>query len=295
MAARRPCRGRGSSSNRHGCWEQQAWCGQLGRVQQPGSSQQQQVPPAAPAGTIPIAALQQQWRVDLEHGELLLTPGALDRQLQGSGVAAATPEAVNSIKASMMGDHNPLIADALRLQESKQVVWRGAVLSLQQKLSGLVAVGEPEFTPSEIKAKDGLRQKMTATAIVRLAAGAQQPLADAEQFPLSSAKDFAARQPMEAAFLRVQVSNRAPGVFDRRKRKPAAAARAQEELQRQLLPVLYANIAALLKWQLVWQLKAEQRQHLQANGFELLQVAPTAAVVDLAPTLGLGRTLHVQE
>jgi hypothetical protein len=118
-------------------------------------------------------------------------------------------------------------------------------------------------------------------------------LADAEQFPLSSAKDFAARQPMEAAFLRVRVTNQAAEYFDPRKRKPAAAARAQRDLQENLLPVLYANIAALLKWQLVWQLKAEQRQHLQANGFELLQVAPTAAVVDLAPTLGFGRTLHV--
>jgi hypothetical protein len=261
----------------------------------PGSSsQQQQVPPAAPVGTIPIAALQQQWQVDLDAGELHLTPGALDRQLRGNGVAAATLAAVNSIKASIMGDYKALIEKARALQQSEQVVWRDAVLNLQQKLSGLAAVGEPEFTPTEPDVGKGLqRQRMAAMAVVRLAASAQQPLADAEQFPLSSAKDFAARQPMEAAFLRVRVTNQAAEYFDPRKRKPAAAARAQRDLQENLLPVLYANIAALLKWQLVWQLKAEQRQHLQANGFELLQVAPTAAVVDLAPTLGFGRTLHV--
>lgn len=58
--------------------------------------------------------------------------------------------------------------------------------------------------------------------------------------------------------------------------------------------MLYANTAALLKWQLVWQLTAGQRQHLQADGFELLQIAPTAATVELTPTWGMGRILRVQ-
>lgn len=189
-----------SSSSSHGARS-------AGWASKPGNSaqHQQQVLLSGPPGTVEVEALKRAWQPALDEGELHLTPGALG----SSGVAAPTPEVINSIKADMMGDANTLTAEAIGLQNSEQVAaWKASLATLQQNLPGLVLVGEPDFVPTEAKARGGLMQpRMSATIIIRLPAAAQQPGAAPEQFLPSNHSRFAQSQPMEAAFMKVQIKS----------------------------------------------------------------------------------------
>jgi hypothetical protein len=110
---------------------------------------------------------------------------------------------------------------------------------------------------------------------------------------------FAKQQRLDACSLHVRVSLSA-GISARdfnsmSKTQWQAYVRQQKAaLQPQLQQKLYATLAGLLKWQLLWQLRGEQRQLLEAGDFSLLQVDPSEGSwqVPADPTTGM-RWLHM--
>lgn len=278
----------------------------------PSSSNQQQllqqVPPQAgpvvhPAGgtpaTVPLADIGRLWQQWLDSGHQPLTEGSWDAFIcsqQDLASSVRETDVRNRLKEQLMGDPEPLIASAISLQKEERVNWEQSLSRLQHNLSGLVQIGKPQTkADTDHRATGHNRKEMTATASVRLPAAAQQPQATTKAFTASSSSSsLVAKQPLEAAYLQVKVK-----VKQKHEKKQAklsrskSAAEVQAGLRKEALPQLHAHTAALLQWQLQWQLPAHQRQHLEADGFELLVLPTTTASLPMAPTLGMGRILNV--
>jgi hypothetical protein len=236
---------------------------------------------------------------------------ALAKFAKLNGLADSTSQELCALKLKLMGPTNPVIVCAQGLQDNKEVDWRGEVGVLVSGLGPmLLQVRELQHVWSWVldsttngrrkpTSKDLLFLRVRASVEITLPAAQYHPHGQGSSFTRRDGSVFEREQPLTAAYMRITVAvtngkGHKQAQRDQLKRDPQAEARLKAALVRKVQPVLYSTAAALLKWQLHWQLTGQQRRHLNSGAFGRLSLAdafePTTV---LAPTLGMAAILQL--
>jgi hypothetical protein len=238
------------------------------------------------------------WQASVEQGKLQLSEEALAQFAEQQALLKRSDADLDQLKGKMMGQPTAMLLTAEELL-AKGEDWEGNVHSFEQAVGpDQLQVLPPEYAPRWDRRGAGgcHRLTLTATAAVRLPTyrewcslqGASAPLIQ-QDLPFSNDPDFATEQLMEAPYLYVRVKSYSTTTTASRHQSFSAKTSAEQQEIAKLRPRLHSHIAALLKWLLRWQLKAEQRKLLdELPGFRLLELEPTAAgTVTLVSTLGV--------